>query len=72
MWIKAGFSLDRYFTQKFYTRFAVKLAFPLQTGDWKDRGNGIENLFGKAIPGVNSTYFGIGGDFSLAFGYRIK
>jgi hypothetical protein len=72
MWIKAGFSLDRYFTQKFYARFAIKLAFPLRTNDWEDRGNGIEDLFKIAIAGVNATYFGVGGDFSLAFGYRIK
>jgi hypothetical protein len=72
MWIKAGFSFDRYYTQKFYTRFAIKLAFPLRTNDWEDRGNSIEGFFKQAITGVNASYGGIGGDFSLALGYRIK
>jgi hypothetical protein len=72
MWIKAGLSLDRYFTRKLYLRLTAKLDFPIQTNDWKDRGNNIEDFFGTAIDGVNSTYFGVGGDFALSLGYRIK
>jgi hypothetical protein len=72
MWAKVGVSLDRYLTKRLYARLTAKLDLPIQTNDWKDRGNNIEDVFGMAIDGVNSTYFGVGGDFALSLGYRIK
>jgi hypothetical protein len=72
LWIKVGFGLDKYLTQKLYLRFAAKINFPLETDDWKTRGNNIGQLFGSVIAGTDTEYSGIGGEFSLALGYRIK
>lgn len=72
MWIKFGLSVDRYFTKKIYARFTTKLNFPLKTKDWKNRGNRIDEMFGTGISGVSSKYFGVGGEFSLSVGYKIK
>jgi hypothetical protein len=72
MWVKFGVSFDRYFTEKFYTRLTGKVDFPIKTNDWKNRGDNIKNLFGTAISGVKAKHTGIGVEFALALGYRIK
>jgi hypothetical protein len=72
MWIKIGLGLDQYFTEKLYLRFTAKLNFPIVTNDWEDRGKNIEEIFGMVINGVDSKYFGVGAEFALSFGYRIK
>jgi hypothetical protein len=72
LWIKVGLGFDWYVTPKVYLRFNTKLDFPIETEDWKDRRGNIENVLGQAIRNVEATYLGIGGDFSLAVGYRIK
>jgi hypothetical protein len=72
MWIKAGLGFDQYVTEKLFLRFTAKLNFPIVTQDWTSRGNNITDIFGLVIDGVTSQYLGVGGEFALALGYRIK
>jgi hypothetical protein len=71
-WIKLGFDVDFYVTPEVYLRFGAKLDFPLTTDDWKRWGSNLADFFGLVITGVEAEYFGVGGDFSLAVGYKIK
>ncbi|MDR2210115.1 MAG: autotransporter domain-containing protein [Spirochaetaceae bacterium] len=71
-WLKFGLGLDKYVTKELYLRFAVKLDFPLTTEEWKDRGGNIKDVFGIVIKVVDAKYSGVGGDFSLALGYKIN
>ncbi|MDR1444252.1 MAG: hypothetical protein LBI94_05190 [Treponema sp.] len=72
MWVKVGLSVDSYLTEKIYLRPAAKLNFPIVTKDWKNRGSGIKDALGTVISGTNSKYSGVGAEFSLSVGYRIK
>jgi hypothetical protein len=55
-----------------FLRFTGKLDFPIVTRDWSDRGNGFKDGLGKKIREVKAPYFGVGVEFDLALGYRIK
>jgi hypothetical protein len=71
-WIKVGFDIDYYVTPKVYLRFAAKLDFPLPTEEWENRESNVGSSFGRLIKDADANYFGVGGDFSLAVGYKIN
>jgi hypothetical protein len=71
-WLKFGLGVDKYLTERLFLRFAIKLDFPLTTEEWKDRGGDIKNAFGIVINDVDAKYSGVGGEFSLALGYKIN
>jgi hypothetical protein len=72
MFIKLGLGFDKYFTEKVYLRFTTKLAFPIITDEWKNRGENLEEAFGITIKGLEVDTTGGGIEFTLALGFAIK
>jgi hypothetical protein len=72
LWIKMGLSPDYYAAKKVYLRFTAKLNFPLTTDDWDRWGSNFESSLSQLIRGVDVKYSGVGGEFSLAVGYKIE
>jgi hypothetical protein len=72
LWLKFGAEYDRDLSEKIFIRAKLLFGFPLATKEWKDRASNIQSAFGLVIRDVTATPRGVGGEFGIALGYRIK
>ena len=72
MWIKTGVNYDHNITSKIFARTVFTLCFPIKTPAWGEKCQDLYDIFAPSIPGVKTTFGGIGCELSIALGYRIN